>query len=62
MMQNIDKFAAGQTRFILTDTRSSRSHVLYKIGVLKNLAKFTEKTPVLVSLFNKGVGLKPSTL
>ena len=42
-MQNIDKFAARQTRPILTNTRSSRSYMLYKIGALKNLAKFTEK-------------------
>ena len=36
--------------------------MLYKICVLKNLPKFTEKTPVLESIFNKGVGLRPSTL
>ena len=36
--------------------------MLYKIGVLKNLAKLTEETLVLESLFNKGVGLRPSTL
>ena len=42
-MENIDKFAARQTRPILTNTRSSRLLVLYKIGVLKNLAKFTDK-------------------
>ena len=27
--------------------------MLYKLGVLKNLAEFTEKTPVLECLFNK---------
>ena len=42
-MKNIDKFAACQTRPILTNTRNSHSHMLYKTGVLKNLAKFTEK-------------------
>ena len=42
MMQNI-KFAACQTRPIFTNTRSSRSHMWYKIGVLKNLTKFKEK-------------------
>ena len=36
--------------------------MLYKIGVLKNLAKFTEETLVLESLFSKGVDLRPSTL
>ena len=43
MMKNIDKFAARQTRPILTNTRNSHSHMLYKIGALKNLAKFKEK-------------------
>ena len=43
MMQNIDKFAARQTGLILTNTRSSRSRMLCRIGVLKNLAKFTAK-------------------
>ena len=43
MMQNIDNFAAYQTKPILTNTRSSCLHMLYKIGVLKNLTKFTEK-------------------
>ena len=43
MMQNIDKFAACQTRLILTNTRSSRPYMLHEIGVLKNLTKFTEK-------------------
>ena len=62
MMQNIDKFATCQIRPIFTNTRSSASHMLCKIGVLKNLAKFTEKTPVLESLFNEGVGLRPLTL
>ena len=43
MMQKFDKFTAVQTRPILTNTRSSRSHMLYKIGGKKILAKFTEK-------------------
>ena len=43
MMKNIDKFAACQTRPILTNNRNSHSHMLYKIGVLKNLTKFKEK-------------------
>ena len=51
---------ARQTKPILTNTRSRRS--LCKIGVLKNLAKFTEETLVMESLFNKDVGLRPSTL
>ena len=61
MMQNVDKFAARQTRSIVTNTRSSRSHMLYKTGVLKYLAKFTEKH-LCWSLFNKDVGLRSSTL
>ena len=44
MMQNINKFAARQTRPVLTNTRSSRSHMLFKIGVLKNLAKLHGNT------------------
>ena len=43
MMKNIDKFAARQTRPIPTNIRNSHLHTLYKIGVLKNLAKFTQK-------------------
>ena len=42
-MKNIDKFEARQTRPILTNTRNRHSNMLYKTGVLKNLAKFTEK-------------------
>ena len=42
--------------------REAVVHMLYKIRVLKILAKFTEKTPVLESLFNKGVCMRPSTL
>ena len=61
MMQNIDKFAACQARSILTDARNSRSHMLYKIGVL-NSRKIHGKKLVLESLFNKGAGLRPSTL
>ena len=37
---------------------SSRSQMFFKIGVLKNVADFTEKIPVLKSLFNKVAGLK----
>ena len=58
MMQNINKFAARQTRPILTDTRSSHSHMSYKIGVLidvlKNLAKFPVKHPFLIDLQHCG--------
>ena len=43
MMENIDKFAARQIRPILTNTRNSHSHMLYRIRVLKNLTKFKEK-------------------
>ena len=57
MMKNIDKFAACQTRPILTNTRNSHSHMLYKIGVLKDLAKFTEKN-LCWSLFSN----RPATL
>ena len=42
--------------------REAVAHMLYKICVLKILAKLTEKTPVLESLFNKGVCMRPSTL
>ena len=42
LMKNIDKFAAHQTRSILANTRNSHSHMLYKIGILKSLAKFKE--------------------
>ena len=51
MMKNLDKFAAHQTRPNLANTRNSYSHMLYKIGILKNLAKFKEKTPVPESRF-----------
>ena len=61
-MKNMDKFAARQTRPILTNARSSRSHMLYKTSVLKNLTKFTKEALVLESLFNKVVDLRPSTL
>ena len=40
------------------DRRSSRSQMFFKIGALKNFANFTEKKPVLKSLFNKVAGLK----
>ena len=39
LMKNI---AAHQTRSILANTRNSHSHMLYKIGILKSLAKFKE--------------------
>ena len=54
MMEDIDKFAARQTRPILTNTWSSRS--LYKIGVLKNHKRCSE--PVHWSLFSN----RPATL
>ena len=57
MMKNIDKFAACQTRPILTNTRNSHSHMLYKIGVLKDLAKFTEKNLCWILFSNR-----PATL
>ena len=61
MMQNIYKFAAGQTRPTVTNTRISRSHMLYKITVL-NLAKFVGKYLCWSPLFNKGADLRPLTL
>ena len=39
--------------------RSSRSHVFFKMGFLKNFANFTRETPVLESLLNKVARLKP---
>ena len=51
MMKNIDKFAARQTRPILTNTRNSHSHMLYKKVVLKKYRKNQGKTPVLESYF-----------
>ena len=42
--------------------REAVVHMLYKICDLKIFAKFMEKTPVLESLFNKGVCMRPSTL
>ena len=41
---------------IWTIFRSCRSQIFFKIGVLKNIANFTEKY-VLESLFNKNAGL-----
>ena len=38
--------------------KSSRSQMLFKIGVLKNSENLTKKTPVLESLFNKVADLK----
>ena len=35
--------------------------MFFKIGVLKNFAKFHKTTPVLESLFNKVAGLKAYT-
>ena len=57
MMKNIDKFAARQTRPILTNTRNGHSHMLYKIGVLKNLAKFKEKRLYWSVVFNRPTAL-----
>ena len=37
---------------------SSRSQMFFKIDVLKNVADFTGKIPVLKCLFNKVAGLK----
>ena len=62
MMLIIENFAAHQTRLIPINIRSSRSHMLYKIVVLKRLKKLPKKTPVLESLFNLGVGLRSSTV
>ena len=39
--------------------RSSRPEVFCKTGYFKNFAKFTEKSPVPESLFNKVADLKP---
>ena len=41
-------------------TRSSRSQVFLKIGVLKKIRSIHRKTRVLESLFNKVAGLKAS--
>ena len=39
--------------------RSSRSQMFFKVGVLKNFAKFSgERTAALESLFNKVAGLR----
>ena len=37
----------------------NRQVVLYKKVVLKNFATFSEKTPMLESLFDKNVGRQP---
>ena len=37
-----------------------RSQMFFKLGVLKNFENFTEKTPVLDSLFDNLAGLKKS--
>ena len=39
-------------------TRSSRSQMFFKIGVLKNFRKFHRKTPILESLSIKVTGLR----
>ena len=53
-------------RFILPKTRlvrSSRSQILFKVGVLQNFPNFTGKqTHVLESFLNKSAGLKAATL
>ena len=54
MMANIDKYGARQTRPILTNTRSSGLHVLYKIGALKR-SQNSQKKHLCWSVFNKGV-------
>ena len=38
--------------------RSSNLQIFFKIGVLKNFAKFYKKTPVLMFFFNKVADLK----
>ena len=43
MMKNINKIAARQTRPILDNTRNSHSLMLYKMGILNNIAKFKGK-------------------
>ena len=40
-------------------SRSSRSQMFFKLGVLKNFAMFQRKTAVLEPLFNKDADLKP---
>ena len=62
MMENFSKFATGQRRLILTNTRSSRSHMLHKKGILKNFVKLHGKITLLESLFNKSASLRHSTL
>ena len=65
MMQNIDKFAARQTRPILTNTRSSRSshqRCSLRKGVLINFAVFTGKHLCQSLFFNEITGLSPATL
>ena len=65
MMQNIDKFAARQTRPILTNTRSSRNihqRCSLRKGVLINFAIFTRKHLCQSLFFNEVTGLCPATL
>ena len=45
-----EKFSSSNCGSLLS-VRSSRSEVLYKKGVLKNFANFTDKTPVPEPLF-----------
>ena len=57
MTQKVVKFAADQTRSILTNTRSSRSHFINN-RCSKKSRKIHGKTPVPESLSNKGKGLR----
>ena len=43
---------------IVITQKRSRLQMFFKLGVLKNFAKFHRKTPVLESLFNKVPNLK----
>ena len=53
-------FAAAKASlvFIKNRCRTSRSHMFFEIGVLKNFAIFTEKPLALESLFNKVAGIQ----
>ena len=53
MMKNIDKFAARKTRPIVANTRNSHSHMLHKIGILKNPTKFKKKHLCRSLVFNQ---------
>ena len=42
--------------------RGSRSQIFFKLGIFKNFRIIHRKTPVLESLFNKGVDLNARNL